>query len=387
MELVPVLEHVLLDGVAVDVQVHEEGFFFHLRYLVQQVLGRVHRRVEYLRGRLTKPAIQVDRCERAAVVSIYDAVGVEHRHEVEIEVVLQILNQQLLFVALRVQQALQQPVHDPAGLGFARVHARRNEDDVLCVGRAGITFEVEVLDAVSRKRLAQVEFAARLRLHVVAQHGVSVGHAVGEVKGVLTGRKLISETKAEQISATRQIVVHLVSYAGAAAHPLWQALFLVRLLLVAVEHQHTHALVVQRLALLQIQNVESNRALRRKRVFVEARYYLEVVPLRVSLGVDVVLQNQVVARRTALLRNCQVPRLKDRIKGQDILLRLCVIGLYDLVVVVVAGGCLCVLALEVRQKVALLLLDVPLLGKNQSVNVNFKTAYFGRLRLFRVFKV
>lgn len=114
-ELAAVHESVLLARVAVQVA-EQLDLAFLLEHL-QHALREVDRRVQVL-ARLQPAPVQVEAQQRAAVVAVHDAVGVQHRNHFEDVVLAQLGGRGVV-----AEQELDEALDDPGRLGFAGVHA------------------------------------------------------------------------------------------------------------------------------------------------------------------------------------------------------------------------------------------------------------------------
>lgn len=127
---VAVLEDVLLHGVPVEVEVEEELLALHFLQCLAQFLRIVHRRMHCLAWLGPLP-IEVARGKRASVITVYHAVDVQHRNNIELEMVFQIFHKDFLLVSRRIKQAVDQAVHHPGRASFPWMHSRGQHYDLL----------------------------------------------------------------------------------------------------------------------------------------------------------------------------------------------------------------------------------------------------------------
>mmetsp|Transcript_104611 Transcript_104611/g.239774 ORF Transcript_104611/g.239774 Transcript_104611/m.239774 type:complete len:227 (+) Transcript_104611:3085-3765(+) len=170
------------------------------------------------RRRLPPLPIQVHAGQAASIVANDDAVGVKHGNNLPHEVLPQ-------HMSLRVgrQQEIQQPMHQPRGIRFARVHPRRRNTDSLarpCLPPVGDGKQV-ALDPTLR--LAQALAAHVLRLarmtldlrQQCSQHGIRVRKAVREKNGVSVSAPAVGETQGVEVgrpAATPAPLLVLVAF-------------------------------------------------------------------------------------------------------------------------------------------------------------------------------
>ena len=147
--LAAVREDVALTRVAV--QVAEEEQLIGAREALHQPLEREDGR-HVLLVRVRPLAVEVDADSRAAVVAEDDAVGVEHRDDLEQQAAAQRAR------ARRVGgDRVEQPVHHPARVGLAWVHSCRDDDHLRgdLRGRRGEVGHCEEVADVAAGRVAQ----------------------------------------------------------------------------------------------------------------------------------------------------------------------------------------------------------------------------------------
>ena len=123
-------EYVLLATVTVHVADHNDATLLVL--FLDHLFGGVDRRVQHLTWMLP-PAIQITSGQRAAVITIYDAVRIQHRNDFEHVV----LSQLVRLLGVWVCQEFDRPKHHEGADSFAWVLSRRQNNTFLV--RASVT--------------------------------------------------------------------------------------------------------------------------------------------------------------------------------------------------------------------------------------------------------
>ena len=113
-----------------DVEVHEELLLLEVCYLLTQLLREIDRRMQHLTRVLILP-IQVTSRQRAPIVPVDHTVHIEHRYDVELKMLLQVLDQNLLFLRFGVEKRVENALDHPGSSGLAWVDARRNHYHLL----------------------------------------------------------------------------------------------------------------------------------------------------------------------------------------------------------------------------------------------------------------
>jgi len=127
-------------------------------------------------------------------------------------------------------------------------------------------------------------------VEVITKVGVSVGERMSEVHLVIVTRKRVSECETvvalyiPELAVVSFEVVLIVTDVGASAVPAYVLILPV----VNAEAQHSHTEIVKTVWFCEIQNIESDL-----HIFASVPDF-EEVPLRVTVSVDIVLQNKVV---------------------------------------------------------------------------------------------
>ena len=260
--------------------------------------------------RVLVPAVQILSAERASVVAINNSVHVYHWNYFEDEVLSEGTG-----LGRVADEEVDDALHDPGGVALAGVHACAQEDALLGEGLGALGVLVAARDrdhvaAVARERAAErrpLEEVLRARVlldprDVVLQVREGVREAVREELRVIVDGQRVHEGQREEAPLELGVAVLLervlvVVDVLADAVPA-DALDVLDLVGVA---EHLHAIVVERVRLRQVDDVEAHlHALRRVANSVEK-------PLRVPVRVDVVLQHQVVLVVRLLDHRQQVP--------------------------------------------------------------------------------
>ena len=118
---IAVLEDVLLGRVPVEVEVQEELLLVGLLQGLAQFLGVVHGGMEDF-ARLEILSVEVARRQGTSVVTVDDAVGVQHRYDVDFEMLFQILHELLFLRRRRVEEEVHQALDHPGSVGFAGMY-------------------------------------------------------------------------------------------------------------------------------------------------------------------------------------------------------------------------------------------------------------------------
>eukprot|EP00960_Hanusia_phi_P066156 766328-Hanusia_phi.AAC.12 len=142
-----------------------------------------------IRTRVLVPPVEIVACEIASIISVDDAVGIEHGDEPEVELLAEHLR-----VLRRSREKVDDAPHDPAGVAFPRMHSRRHEDDGAIHIGSWITRvrDAENLARVPCDCLAKVSSSEKLlsrpisfpAVKVLEQVCVRVGVAVSDVTAV-----------------------------------------------------------------------------------------------------------------------------------------------------------------------------------------------------------
>mmetsp|Transcript_43346 Transcript_43346/g.41753 ORF Transcript_43346/g.41753 Transcript_43346/m.41753 type:complete len:541 (-) Transcript_43346:140-1762(-) len=280
-----------------------------------QPLDLEHHRVEHLRWRLVPP-IQVAPAQRAPVVPIDHPVRIYHRHDLEHELLPQ--DPSLRRVT---HQKVDQTLHHPGRVRLPWVHPRRYQHPFLVQRLLRLRVLVlardsQVLTLVPSQCPAQsVPMEKVLGVgvffdgaEVIAEVGVGEGEAVGEVDLVQVRVEFMDEGEGVVIASHFQVLPAEAILVVKDVAPYSMPSFVLVLFGVLGEGEDLHAVVVEGVGFGEVDDVEADF------LALPGVGDPEEVPLGVAVGVDVVLQDEVVLIVRDLQGRQEVPTLKSGLK-------------------------------------------------------------------------
>lgn len=305
---VTVHEDVLLARMAMQVA-YEEDISVFLQ-LLNHALHMVHCRVKLSR-RINPASVQVNSGQIAPRTAIDDTINVEHRNDLENEVVAEDLCLQE-----RSCQVINDTLHHPAGTCLSRMNTRRYYNTFARLDSLRVTLEGcddEHVAVVTSNGLAQrlsshaiLSFRVCLEaIDVAAQVSVSIGVAVREVDYIRV--MFEGDAPCERIVVSSILTAHrvlIVADVEAAAHPATPRPLGLGLRV----DKWAHAVIIKRVWLHQVDDIEP--------VLLSCAHIpnSEVVPLNVAARIVVGFQYQIILVLINLNGTSQVARLEARLK-------------------------------------------------------------------------
>jgi hypothetical protein len=289
LQIVAVHEDVLLARVAMQVAVQHKFSFLH--ELSYQSLHSEDLGVDHL-ARSLPPPIQVLATQSASVVAIDDSIGVKHRDYLEDEMFPQ--SSGLKSIA---GEEVNDSLHHPRGIGLSRVDSRTQENSffglsfgtlrVLILTGNGEVFTFVTCESPSESSSVEEVLAIGVFLNpkkIFLEIGVGVGVAVCEVDLVVIVLESVGEAEGKvvlvvPVALSFVLIGVVVNILANPVPPHSLVLFVF-----IAETQNAHAVVVQRIRLIQVQNIESHLTV------LSGIAYSKEVPLGVSIGIYVILK-------------------------------------------------------------------------------------------------
>mmetsp|Transcript_3488 Transcript_3488/g.12506 ORF Transcript_3488/g.12506 Transcript_3488/m.12506 type:complete len:337 (+) Transcript_3488:263-1273(+) len=148
-------------------------------------------------GRVAPPvrtvprAVEVLPCERAAIVSVHHAVGVEHRHRLEDKELAEARSR-----GARSEQKVEHTLHHPARVALARVHARREHDVRALLSAGG-----------EARKVGDGEEVAAVASHGCAQERAP--HDVARAEPRSPARRPPARTQRQRVQVALQVAVRV----------------------------------------------------------------------------------------------------------------------------------------------------------------------------------